>query len=140
MTFSRRGAEGKARRTSDAVFGITRSRWSTAVKCYSILNASTGLMDAARRAGISPAIDAATPSVTTATVKTPASTLVTSYSCDFTKRTHSNATGTPIASPSTAWIIAPRITIAITPERSAPSAMRMPISAVRRTTVYAVTP
>jgi hypothetical protein len=54
---------------------------------YSILSACTGSMDAARRAGITPATQAAASSIPTATANALLLTVVISYSCDFTNRT-----------------------------------------------------
>ena len=50
------------------------------------------------------------------------------------------AAGMPSANPTLTCTNAPRSTIPTTDARSAPSAMRTPISAVRRSTVYAVMP
>ena len=54
---------------------------------YSVLSARTGSTDAARRAGITPATQAAASSIPTATTNEPLLTVVSSYSCDFTSVT-----------------------------------------------------
>lgn len=54
---------------------------------YSVLSARTGSTDAARRAGITPATQAAASSIPTATTNAPLLTVVSSYSCDFTSVT-----------------------------------------------------
>jgi len=102
---------------------------------YSALSVCAGSVEAALRAGISPASDDATASVRTDAASAVALTPFNSYNCDSTSRAHGSVARIPIASPIAVWLIAPRMTIAITPPRGAPRAIRMPISEVRRATV-----
>ena len=101
-------------------------------------SACTGLMEAARRAGIQPATAAASPSTPTAPASTKPSTDLISYSCELTYFTQSIAVGTPSASPTSACTIAPRITIIITFVRAAPTqeaaaeVLGLPFSTYRR--------
>src|SRR5207253_9201782 len=97
--------------------------------------AGAGRVEAARQPGIGPASDGAAAGVRTGAASAVALTPVNSYNCDSTSRAHGSVARIPIASPIAVWLIAPRMTIAITPPRGAPRAIRMPISEVRRATV-----
>ena len=102
---------------------------------HSIRNASIGSILAARLAGMNPASAAAAdrtaiaiPMLTGSEARTPKSWLAMN-------RPPSSATGTPIARPIAICRNAPRSTNCMTLPRSAPNAMRKPISLVRRATL-----
>src|SRR5262245_2056665 len=103
-------------------------------------SARPGLMRVARRAGPLPASNAARTSTPTAETITYGSFGLTSNRNDCTRRDASSAIGTLIASPTAASAQTSRSTIHITVPWRAPSAMRMPISGVRRVTPYAIVP
>jgi hypothetical protein len=111
---------------------------------YSTRSALTGSIDAARFAPESspPRTPLRNQHANRASHHGRVSTPVISNNCAFTIP-HCKASRLERRSPSPIPVcsIAPRITIPTTKSaRRAPSAMRMPISGVRRTTVYAVTP
>src|SRR3984957_10381526 len=111
-----------------------------ALSYYSVRNVLAGSIEAARRAGISPAAKAVNARPKTDRASRRASIPCTSKSSARTNRAQRNATGIPIARPRSAWITAPRIIIRVTRERSAPRAIRIPISDLRLAIVYALTP
>ena len=104
---------------------------------HSLRSACMGSMLAALRAGITAATSAANPRTTVAAANssgfhgvTPKSWLAMRYPAPI-------AAGIPIPNPIPTCQNAPRSTIATTERRSAPSAMRTPISLLRCSTPYA---
>src|SRR4051794_30203515 len=102
---------------------------------YSVLSAVMGEIDAAKVAGIMAAINAQIPSAPAATASASGSQKETSYNWLEIRRPAAIASGTPSKSPITTRTKAPRSTYRTTFVRSAPSAIRIPISFVRCATV-----
>src|ERR1700674_2098502 len=98
---------------------------------YSILSAFLGEIDAARFAGMMAAKKEQIASAPAATVSASGSQEETPYSWAEIKRPAPIARGKPTRSPTKTRLNAPPSTSRITFGRSAPSAMRMPISLVR---------
>src|SRR5258708_2974044 len=99
-----------------------------------------GEIEAARFAGIMAAKNEQIASVPAATVSASGSHEETPYSWAESNRPAPTARGNPRIRPTNTRLNAPPSTSRITFGRSAPSAMRMPISLVLCATVYAVTP
>ncbi len=102
---------------------------------YSFRSASTGSSPAARRAGITAARNAASPNSTVAAVSIVGPHGRTPYSWPAIARPARIAAGIPSASPIAYLQEGPTSTIRTTLPRSAPNAMRTPISLVRCSTV-----
>ncbi len=112
--------------------GEGRVKVSTILRAhYSILNAFMGEMDAARLAGIMAAKKAQMANPPAATIRAKGSQLETPYSSDEISRPAPTASGSPSKRPINTRLNAPCKTRRRTFARSAPSAMRMPISFVR---------
>jgi putative ABC transport system permease protein len=102
---------------------------------YSYRNASIGSTRVARRAGRYPATSATTINSVAAAASAIGSCADRSNSCDCTTRLSAIASGRPTATPMTTISATSFSTSHMTELRSAPSAIRMPISRVRRATV-----
>src|SRR5262249_52031403 len=107
---------------------------------HSVRNAIIGASPAALDAGNTEATNAANASAPAAVVNATGSQKGTPYNCADNRYPAPTASGTPSSNPSPTRVNAPPSTRPITFLRSAPSAMRTPISLRRRATVYAVTP
>jgi hypothetical protein len=99
-----------------------------------------GSTAAARRAGTSAATTPESISTAIAAAKTIGSCGTTWKRNDSTNVERYHAPATPNARPSPRCAMAPPMTRPMTPVRWAPSAIRTPISRVRRATAYAMTP
>src|SRR6185295_8495658 len=115
------------------------AQFCAAAPVYSVLSAFVGEIDAARLAGMIAAKNAEIARAPAATDKASGSQLETPYSWAEIRRPAPMANGTPNSRPTSTRAEAPRRTSRTTFARSAPSAMRIPISLVRCATVYAVT-
>src|ERR1700679_2846960 len=126
--------------TTRPLGGFNRIVGRTKCRNYSYFSATIGSTRIARRAGTQHAA-----SVTTRTrIETPAnvsgSVALTSNNRLDMNRVSASDAATPIAMPTTANLSAWAKTSRITCPRSAPSAMRIPISCVRCATLYEITP
>lgn len=98
-----------------------------------------GILDA-RLAGSSVAAVVTAPSRSVAPTSVTGSCGVTPYSSPWRTRPPNHDANRPVAMPAMAGQIPWRTTMPTTSLEAAPSAMRMPISLVRRLTAYATTP
>jgi hypothetical protein len=110
------------------------------MNCYSWRNAAIGSIRDALRAGKYAASNPATPSSRTELPMIPGSAGFKPNNIDATHRDAAQAIGSPAAIPTTTSRTAPLTTMTISRVRFAPNAMRMPISLVRRATLYAINP
>jgi hypothetical protein len=108
---------------------------SATVPDYSLRRATIGSTPAARRAGITDASRAASASSSVATASITGSQGLTPNSWPVISLPAPIAAGMPIANPIPTYEKAPRSTIFTTLPRSAPNAMRTPISPVRCSTI-----
>src|SRR5579862_46135 len=107
---------------------------------HSFLSAAIGSTRAALRAGSAAEIIATSNISTMTEQKTTGSMFETPNSSAFSRRVAGSATGTATARLMPASCSTSRTTSATTPRRSAPNAMRTPISRVRCAVAYASTP
>jgi D-alanyl-D-alanine carboxypeptidase len=115
-------------------------RGAGAPMSYSPLNATTGSTRTARRAGIHDASNATIASAAGTSTNVSGSLASTPKSSPDKTCVSAKAPAMPIARPAPASFIPPPSTIRSTARRSAPRAIRIPISCVRCAVAYASTP
>jgi len=110
------------------------------LEIYSHRSARIGSIPVALRAGRYPASSATDAIPNAASVIVGTSVGRIPNNCVCTSRVTTHAEGSPMVTPTAASSVTSRITRQITRQRLAPRAIRIPISRVRRTTMYAITP